>query len=86
VDDDELMAASVYGVVEAISVGVQQRWCCNESSPRFSAHGIGLSSRVCGALCGHDEHWCCARGVHCHKNGRRPNQGADGNLSLKSPS
>jgi hypothetical protein len=51
------MAASVYGVVEVVGVGVQRRWCCSEASPRFSTHVIGLSSRICGALYGHDEHW-----------------------------
>jgi hypothetical protein len=42
------MVASVYGVVEAVGVGVRRRWCCSEASPRFSAHGIGPSSRFMG--------------------------------------
>jgi hypothetical protein len=74
----------VYGVVEVVGVGVQRRWCCSEASSRFSTHVIGLSSRICGALYGHDEHWfpCppvypsfiwrCARVTHCHNNDRRP--------------
>jgi hypothetical protein len=74
----------VYGVVEVVGVGVQRRWCCSEASSRFSTHVIGLSSRICGALYEHDEHWfpCppvypsfiwrCARVTHCHNNDRRP--------------
>jgi hypothetical protein len=41
----------VYRVVEAVGVGVRRWWCCSEASPRFSAHGIGPSSRVCGGHC-----------------------------------
>jgi hypothetical protein len=80
------MAASVYGVVEVVGVGVRQRWCCSESSPRSSTHGICPLSRVCGALCGHGECWfpCpgmspfiwrCTGGAHYHKNGRHPRSG-----------
>jgi hypothetical protein len=73
----------VYRVVEAVGVGVRRWWCCSEASPRFSAHGIGPSSRVYEALCRNGERWCrapgvppfiwrCARGAHWRKNDRHP--------------